>query len=138
MKQDQEETVREKVPFITSFLRSQMTSIIATTVDFLTFIFCKEIMAIYYVTASAIGSISGAFVSFTLGRNWAFRNKEGHLTYQAFKYLLTSATSLALNTYGIYFLSEYYRIDEVISKILIALLVGVFFNFLMYRYFVYK
>jgi putative flippase GtrA len=90
------------------------------------------------VIASGIGSFFGACVSFSLGRNWAFRRKDGKMSHQAIKYLITSGTSLVLNTLGIYLLTEWTGLDPKISKVLISILVGIFFNFLMYRYFVYK
>ena len=127
-----------KVPFFTSFYRSQMTSIIATAIDFAIFIFLKDLCAVYYVAASAIGACCGAIVSFFLGRNWAFRRKDGRMSMQAVKYVMTSVTSLLLNTYGIYALTEFFEISPLYSKIIISILVGAFFNFFMYRYFVYR
>ena len=127
-----------KVPFFTSFFRSQMSSVIATAVDFSLFIFLERIFLVYYVLAAGISAVAGAIVSFMLGRNWAFRKKDGRLTSQAFRYIITSSTSLVLNTYGIYLMTEYLHLEPIVSKIFISFMVGVFFNFLMYRYFVYK
>ena len=133
-----EKALVSRVPFVTSFVRSQMSSAMATAMDFTVFVFLTEIVKVYYVIAAAISALVGAVISFTLGRNWAFRRKDGHLTYQAIRYIITSSTSLLLNTYGIFALTEYFGIQYIYSKIIISLLVGVFFNFFMYRYFVYK
>jgi len=127
-----------KVPFFESFAKSQFSSIVATSVDFMVFLILKDLVGIYYVTASGISACFGAVVSFVLGRNWAFRRKDGKVTHQAIKYAITSGTSIVLNTAGIYFLTETLGTTPLVSKIIIAVLVGVFFNFLMYRYFVYK
>jgi len=97
----------EKVPFKESFIKSQATSIIATAVDFAVLIFCTEILHIYYVVSTAIGSVIGAIVSFFLGRNWAFRRSDGKLSYQALRYLFVSITSLFLNIHGVFLLTEY-------------------------------
>jgi len=129
---------KPKVPFFESLIKSQLSSFAATAVDYSVFIVLKELLGVYYVLASGIGSFFGAYVSFTLGRNWAFRRKDGKISHQAIKYIFTSGTSLLLNTAGIYLLTEWTGIDPKISKVVIAILVGVFFNFLMYRYFVYK
>ena len=128
----------QKVPFLESLIKSQLTSFAATAVDYSVFLLLKEVFGVYYVFASGIGSFFGACVSFMLGRNWAFRRKDGEMSHQAIKYILTSGTSLVLNTLGIYFLTEWTGLDPKISKVLIAIIVGIFFNFLMYRYFVYK
>lgn len=127
-----------RVPFKESFYKSQATSIVATTVDFAVLIFFTEIVGIYYVMSTAIGSAVGAVVSFFLGRNWAFRRQDGSLSYQALKYLFVSSASLFLNTNGVFFITEYFGIQYLISKGIVSLLVGVFFNFFMFRYFVYR
>ena len=129
---------KSKVPFFESLIKSQLSSLIATAADYTVFIICSELFNIYYVVASGIGSFVGAWVSFTLGRNWAFRKKDGKLSHQAVRYFLTSGTSLILNTVGIYLLTEMSGLDPKLSKVLISILVGIFFNFFMYRYFVYK
>lgn len=121
-----------------SFYKSQASSLFATVVDMLVLIFCTEVLNIYYVWSTAIGAFCGAVVSFFLGRNWAFRKKDGGLTGQAIRYLITSSLSLALNTAGVFAITEYLGCQYIVSKLIISLLVGVFFNFFMFRYFVYK
>jgi putative flippase GtrA len=95
-------------------------------------------MEVYYVTAAAISAAVGAIISFYLGRTWAFRRRDGSLSAQAVKYLLTSGVSLFLNTAGIYLFTDYANIPYGFSKVIISILIGIFFNFLMYRYFVYR
>ena len=131
-------STNSKVPLLESFAKSQFSSMIATGVDFVIFIFLNDVLQIYYVFASGISAFFGALVSFILGRNWAFRKKDGKLSTQAFRYFLTSGTSILLNTAGIYILTETIGTTPLVSKIIISILVGVFFNFFMYRHFVYK
>ena len=130
--------VNEKVPFFESFAKSQFSSLIATSVDMSALVFLTEVGGIYYVMSAGIGAFFGACISFILGRNWAFRKKDGKLTIQAFRYLMTSATSLVLNTAGIYALTDWLGIQYIISKVIISLIIGICFNFVMYRYFVYR
>ena len=127
-----------KTPFLGSFVRSQMSSFMATCVDYGVFIIASRFLGVFYVWASGIGAVFGAIVSFLLGRNWAFRRKDGKFTHQAIRYIIASTMSIFLNVNGIYFFTEYFGIADYISKIIVSLLVGVFFNFLMFRYFVYK
>ena len=54
------------------------------------------------------------------------------------RYALTSFISAVINTAGIVFLVENFNVDEGISKAIVALIVGATFNFMMFRYFVYK
>jgi len=135
---DLKQSNNSKVPFVESFLKSQASSLIATGVDMCVMIFCTEILGIYYVTSAAIGAFCGALVSFFLGRNWAFRRKDGGLTGQAIRYLITSGLSLVMNTFGVWFITEFVGCQYIVSKMIAAILVGIFFNFFMFRYFVYK
>jgi len=127
-----------KVPLITSFLRYNASAYTATFFDYGVFLFCLEILNIYYPIATFIGATTGATVAFLLGRNWTFRNKEEVITKQSMKFLAVVAGSILLNTLGVYLVTEYIGINEKISKIIVAVFVGVGYNFPMQRYFVFK
>lgn len=128
----------QKVPFVTSFWRSQATSLIASATDFGVYGFLLALIGINYAVASAIGNLCGAIVSFNLGRNWAFESKDGKITKQAIKYAIASICSAGLNTVVIVWLTKTLTIDPTVSKVISAILIGLTFNFLMFRYFVYK
>lgn len=128
----------EKTSFFTSFYRSQFASIVATAADFLVTAFFTEVFKIWYVLSTAFGNLTGAVISFYLGRNWAFNQKEEKYYWQALRYAITSLTSMGLNTGGVYLLTESFGISYMISKAIVAILIGVSFNFLMFRYFVFR
>ncbi len=127
-----------RVPLGESFLKSQLTSLSSTAVDFAVLILCTELFAIYYVISKAIAACCGAVVSFTLSRKWAFRRSDKHMGPQALKYLFTSACSLGLNVIGIYLFTEYLGFHYILSNVFTAVLVAIGFNFIMYRYFVFR
>jgi putative flippase GtrA len=128
----------KRPPFKKTFIRSQIVSITATSIDFIISIFLHEFLALYYVTATTIGSICGAFTSFLLGRNWAFLNKNGKIRKQVFRFIVISIFSIFANTTGVFFFKENFDISFIASRIIVAVLVGVFFNFFMNRYFVFR
>ena len=101
-------------------------------------IFFTEIFKIWYVLSTAFGNLTGAIISFYLGRNWAFNRTEDQLHWQAVRYAVTALMSMGLNTGGVYLLTENFYISYLISKVLVAILIGVSFNFLMFRYFVFR
>lgn len=139
MKNDNSNTAKkEKVPLFQSFLRSQATSAVSTIFDFGSSGLLYYVFHVHYGVSSYIGNIFGALVSFYMGRNWAFKSQDGKLSHQAGKYAITSFSSACINTVGILFLTENFGIDPAWSKVILAALVGVSFNFLMFRYFVYK
>lgn len=129
---------KERVPFFTSFFRSQASSAVSTVFDFGSFGFLYYLLTVHYALSSGIGNILGAIVSFYLGRVWAFKRQDGKLSHQAIKYAITSLSSAFINTSGVVFLTETFGIEPIWSKAIVALLVGATFNFLMFRYFVYK
>ena len=128
----------EKTPFWTSLFRSQFASIVATTSDFLVTIVFTELLQIWYVISNACGAFTGAIVSFWLGRNWAFKRQSKNWIGQAFRYALVSLASMGLNTYGVYFLTETFDIQYIVSKTIVAIIVGICFNFFLFRYFVFR
>ena len=127
-----------KPPLKKAFLRSQIVSLTATAVDFTVSVIFYEWLNIYYVTATSIGSCCGAVCSFILGRNWAFLNRNGHIRKQFLRFLIINGFSIFANTTGVFLFKENFDIPFIFSRIIVSVLIGVFFNFLMNRYFVFK
>jgi len=110
----------------------------ATSLDFMVLTTLKEIFHVHYVWATFLGAVAGALVAFLLGRNWAFLNTFNSIFGQAGRYLITVLGSIALNTGGVFALTEgLFSNHYLVSKIIVAICVGLFFNFPMQRYFVF-
>lgn len=121
-----------------AFIRAQVVSLAATAVDFGTSLLFNHLFGIYYVVATSLGSLMGAITSFILGRNWAFLNRHGHIRRQAVRFILINLFSLFANTTGVYFFKENFDISFFLSRLIVAVIVGVFFNFSMNRFFVFR
>lgn len=120
------------------FLSAQVAALIGTAVDFLATIFFTEVFGILYWVSNAMGAALGALTNFLLGRYWVFDAQHQKVTGQAFRYVLVSAGSLILNTLGVYLLTENFAMDYRISKMIIAVIVAVSYNFILQKTFVYK
>jgi putative flippase GtrA len=127
-----------KPSLMVSLRRSQIASLTATAVDFGSLIFLVEICHVWYVAATATGAFLGATVNFILGRHWTFRAHHESARGQVLRYAAVAAVSLILNSMGVYLLTEFLAIHYAISKIIIAFLVGLLFNFPLHRRFVFK
>ncbi len=121
-----------------TFLKYNIVAGIATAVDFAVLIFLTEIFHIWYMLSAVTGAVSGGVTSFVLERNWTFMKKDGKLSAQALKYAAVWVTSIMLNIAGLYLLTEYAKLQYIMSKAIVAVIVGIGFNFLMHKYYIFK
>jgi putative flippase GtrA len=121
-----------------SLRRSQVSSLVATLIDFGTLVFLVEVFKLWYVTATAIGAFVGAVTNFTFGRHWSFKATDGLVHHQVVKYSLISGTSLILNSLGVYFLTDGVGLKYTESKVVTAILIGLLFNFPLHRVYVFR
>ncbi|MCB1200248.1 MAG: GtrA family protein [Leptospiraceae bacterium] len=120
-----------------SFWRTHLASLIATGADYTVTIIFVEIFHLWYVIATAMGSLIGALLHFLAGRYWAFEAKHKKLFAQSLRYGFTAICSFLLNTGLVFLLAEYLFFQYIMAKIVASVLVGVGFNFTMHRYFVF-
>lgn len=120
------------------FLSAQVAAFAGTAVDFIATYFFTEFFGILYWISNAIGATLGAITNFLLGRYWVFDAKDKKIANQAFKYILVSLGSLLLNTGGVYLLTETLAWHYMFSKVIVAVLVAVTYNFILQKNFVYK
>ncbi len=129
---------RLQPPLLVSLRRSQVASLTATFVDFGSMVFLTEVGNVWYVAATATGAFIGAVVNFLLGRHWTFTADHEALRGQVFRYAAVSAASLALNTGGVYALTDYLHLHYALSRAIVAMSVGLLFNFPLHRRFVFN
>lgn len=123
---------------LVAFSRSQLASAAATIVDFGLLFSLVELLRVWYVAATAIGSLAGAVTNFLLNRHWSFAATHGRWDRQAIRYAIVSFTSMVLNSMGVWFTTEFFKLHYGISVLIVSLLVGFFFNFPLHREFVFK
>lgn len=147
------DTVKEKAPSaIWVFLKAQISAQIASVVDFLTTIVLAKTLGLFYLYATFLGSVAGGIVNCAVNYKWVFQSDGCKKRYVALKYIAVWATSILLNTWGTFALTEWLtalpRLNEwlghyvdnifIAAKIVVALLVGFFWNYQMQRQFVYR
>lgn len=135
-----------------TFMRAQFASQISSATDFLVTIVLAKLFDIYYVLATSMGSVAGGILNCTINYYWTFRSKECKKKYVLIKYTLVWIGSICLNTWGVYWLTESIQrvpwVQEtlahffdnifIVSKVIVSLLVGWFWNYNLHRTFVYK
>ena len=120
------------------FVKSQFSAALATAIDFLVTIILVEFFNVWYVSGVAIGALCGAISNFLLGRHWSYGASNRNWQHQLTRYSLVSGGSLILNTTGVYLLTDGLEIQYLVSKILIAILITISFNYPLHRYFVFS
>ena len=143
--------VSEKEGFFT-FLRAQCSSQVASLADFFVTILLAKLFHIYYVYATFTGAVCGGIVNCIVNYKWTFKAKELKKRHVAVKYMMVWLGSIFLNTYGTYLLTEglsgiawlerflgrFFADLFIVSKVIVSLVIGFFWNYIMQRYFVYK
>ncbi|WP_066435407.1 GtrA family protein [Chryseobacterium sp. CCH4-E10] len=120
-----------------TFYKSQTVSLIATAIDFLMTILLKEFIGLPYMYAHIIGLMSGGFTQFTLNRRWAF--KAGKKTNKMiFRFLLVWAFNFSLNTFFVWWLTDFFQWNFMISKVMTSSIMAVSLNFLLHKKYVFK
>ena len=124
--------------FSGTFLKAQCSAVISTLADFLVTIFFTQVVGLWYLLSSCMGTIIGGYVNFSLGRNWAFQINNSEKLSQAIRYVVVWSGSLLLNTFMLYLFTDILRFHYIVSKSIVSVLVGVFFNFYFQKTFVFK
>jgi putative flippase GtrA len=76
--------------------------------------------------------------NFYLGRHFVFHASPQSTPVQGARYLLLWLGSMGLNAAGVYLFTQVLHLNYLHSKVVVSLLVGIRFNYLLQRYFVFK
>lgn len=122
------------------FLKAQGSAILATAVDFLTTTLFVELFFIQKFPAGVIGLFVGGCCNFLVNKNWVFTKRKGSNTfYSVMKYILVWAGNFFLNTAGYHMMLEKFPTwHYLLSKMIVAIIVGIFYNYFLQKKFVFK
>ncbi|WP_375438218.1 GtrA family protein [uncultured Hymenobacter sp.] len=118
-------------------VKAQAASLAATALDFLVTIGCVEVLHSWYLAATILGNMVGGITNFYLGRHFVFDASRQNVRVQGSRYLGVWLGSMLLNAAGVYLCTQVLHTNYVISKIVVSLLVGIGFNYLLQRHFVF-
>ncbi len=119
------------------FWKAQASAFIAGIVDFGGLAILVEYFHVYYAAAVAIAAGMGAVTNFFINRYWAFQAHTHPMGGQAGRYLMVSAGSLLLNTVLVYWCTEKLGTQYMVSKLIVATAVAVFYNYPIHKFYVY-
>ena len=132
------ESVRPRVPPASAYVRSQLSAVAASLVDFVWTVLCVEAAGLHYLVATALGALAGGLTAFIANRHWSFRAAHHRVGGQMLRYMLVWLGSISLNCALVYAMTDGVGWSYMPSKALTAMLVGTCFNFPLHRYVVFR
>jgi len=120
------------------FLKAQLSSLISTAIDFLVTIILVELLKANYMVAATNGAIAGAITNFTINKFWTFKREGEEFKREGLKYILVWLCSIVLNVAGSNLLIKKAMMYYVVAKIIVAVVVGITFNFILQKYYVFN
>ena len=121
-----------------TFIKVQAASIIGSLADYLTTILLVELMDCWYVLANLTGNIVGGILQFVLSRYWVFKSVKNNTPLQAAKFAIFFLGNIILSAVGIYLFTRFLQINYIISKTLISVLLGMSYNYIVQKKFVFS
>ena len=124
---------------IVTFTKAQLVAILATGVDFLsTWLLIHECNT-PKIASSATGTIMGGITSFLMSRHWAFNAQDRKWTIQLRRFAAVWVGNWVLNVSGIALLKHFTgEEDFMLKKMIIAIGVAVFYNYVLQKRYVFK
>lgn len=120
------------------FVKAQLTSLSASLIDFSTTVFLVKVCGADKLYAGMAGVIAGGIFHFTVSRRWVFDAIDRNRYLQIAKYILVWLGNFVLNAGGLFILLNYTHINYIISKIVVSVTVGICYNYLLQKRFVFK
>ncbi|MDP9149228.1 MAG: GtrA family protein [Myxococcota bacterium] len=121
--------------------RHQGAALAAGVLDFGAMILGVQELHLRAVSATVLGASLGAVTNFTLGRSWVFRapsaRDHSRVAMQGVRYALTATASAGFNALGEYVFHDVAHVHYLVARIVVAVAVGLLWNFHMQRRFVF-
>jgi putative flippase GtrA len=119
------------------FGRSVLTSLLTTALDFGTLVGLTELAGLSYVLATWIGTVVGSLANFTINKQWAFSARSAPAIPALGRFVLVQIGASALHTGGVWLLTRFGRLPYPVSKLLVATVVYLGWNYPLNRWLVF-
>lgn len=119
------------------FLKVQISSIMGSALDYLSTIVLAETVQIWYLAANFTGNLLGGSLQFIMNREWVFKARKGSVKVQVIRFILVMGGNLLLSTAGVFILTSGYRVNYLLAKTIISVLLGLTYNYYLQKKFVF-
>lgn len=121
-----------------TFFKVQATSLLASAVDFLVTILCVQLWHSWYVLASLTGAVCGGLVNFVVARTWTFSASNQPVGQQMGRFFLVWVGNAGINAAGLFIATHFLDVQYLLAKTVVSVLVGVSYNYLFQKDFVFS
>jgi len=119
------------------FLRSLLTSLFTTALDFGALVGLTELAGLNYVLATWIGTVVGSLANFTINKVWAFSAGQAPTGPAFGRFLVVQAGASGWHTLGVWLITRFGRLPYPASKAIVAAVVYLAWNYPLNRWFVF-
>jgi len=120
-----------------TFIKTKAALITGSVADFLLTWLLVDVFACWYVSSNAAGNIIGAVAQFLLSRYWVFTEATQKPITQIHKFIVMWVGNILLSALGVYLLTNYVHLYYLFSKLLVSVLLGVSYTYLLSRKFMF-
>jgi putative flippase GtrA len=119
------------------FFKFCIVGVFNTIIDYGVYLFFSRVILFYFLYANIVSVLVAMTFSFFVNKYWTFENKEKKMASQYLKFFLIAIVYFAIYN-SIFFVCVFYLgIFDLLSK-LIAIAVGLFWNFFANKYWTFK
>jgi len=122
---------------VITFFKTQLASIAGSAIDFFITILLVEVFHCWYIIGNLCGNVCGACTQFMFCRNWVFSKGDDKMFFQVIKFIAVWLGNLLLSATGVYLLTHFAGLNYIISKTITSVILGVSYNYLLLKKFVF-
>ena len=121
-----------------TFWRNSLTSSFTILLDFVTLTGLVELAGVDYVLATWIGTVVGSLSNFSINRWWTFRVSWQPRSMQFLRFVLVQVGASGLHAGGVWIFTRFLGLPYPASKLVVAVLVYLGWNYPMNRWVVFS
>jgi len=118
------------------FIKFCLVGIFNTIIDFSVYLFLSRVINLYFLLANLLSVLVAMTFSFFANKYFTFQNLE-KAKIQYLKFVLVNIVYFLIYNSIFWLMVEYYKFDDLLAKV-IAIIIGLFWNFGANRYWTFK
>lgn len=126
----------KKRNFIIQFIKFNLVGIINTLITY--FIYCILVLfRMHHFIALSVDYLTGVIITFTLNKNFTFKNKSPTSIFMFIKMLFIYLIVFSLNIFLLFLFIDIYKFNKIVSQFFVQATLA-FLSFIFQKNFVFK